>query len=107
MIDFSRYDAAAGAQMIQSVSTKTKSEHSSRLSRRGRSPGIELALPLSLLTFVVVSEYSPLLKIHQNRIVEWLCDHDNVANTFGYVLALLPVWMLSSMLYERLKRKES
>lgn len=87
--------------MVQSVFPLTKTEKSPAAPRKGRSLGVELALPLTLLAFILVSEQSPMLKLHLERIVDWLCDHDYVVTATTIAIACIPVWMLASMIYDR------
>lgn len=104
-MDFSR--SSTGSIMVQSVFPNKNLETWRQSDKEPRRLGIELALPLTLLALILFAEYSPLLKLHQERIVEWLCEHDYVAYATAVYIALIPFWMIYVMLTERKAGKNS
>ncbi len=72
--------------------------------KSGRRLGFELAIPLTILAFLGLAELSPILKMHLDRVLDWLSCHDAAATTLETIIILIPFWMLAVMLYERFKK---
>lgn len=89
--------------MVQSIFPGKQLRFSDSPKQR-RQLGLELALPLTLLAFILISEQSPLLKMHIEPIVDWLCEHDIAANTLITFIALIPIWMIAVTVLEKSKR---
>lgn len=88
--------------MVQSIFPGNTTGNLRAAPKEGKSLGFELALPLTLLAFILLSDQSSLLKIHFDRIVDWLCDHDYVFNSIAFIVAAIPVWMIASMIRDRM-----
>lgn len=71
-----------------------------------RQLGLELALPLTLLVFIILSEQSPLLKMQVELIVDWLCEHDYVVTILSMFIASIPIWMIAVNILEEKKSKK-
>ena len=93
--------------MVQSIVPRQTTGSIAAAPRKGKSLGFELALPFTILAFILISDQSPLLKLQIDRIVDWLCDHDYVFNTLAFVVAAIPVWMIASMIRDKMLQPPS
>lgn len=88
--------------MVQSVFPRSSSGSSKAAPKENKGLGLEIALPLTILAFILLSDQSPLLKLQIDRLVEWLIAHDYVFNTIAFVIAAIPVWMIASMIRDKM-----
>lgn len=88
--------------MVQSVFPFRKPASTITPSHRERVLGIELALPLTLLAIILLSNVSPLLKYQLDHIVDWLCEHDFVFTAFEIAVGVIPIWMIGVIVYDRI-----
>ncbi len=88
--------------MVQSVFPFRKPASTISPERRGRVLGIEIALPLTLLAIILLSNISPLLKYQLDHIVDWLCEHDFVFTVFEIAVGIIPIWMIGVIVYDRI-----
>ncbi|MBX9721921.1 MAG: hypothetical protein K2X81_11040 [Candidatus Obscuribacterales bacterium] len=78
-----------------------------RLPQKEWGPGLELALPLTLLAFIFMSEQSPMLKMHMDTVLDWLCAHDLAANVLELSIAAIPFWMIAVMIKDKIETDKS
>lgn len=69
--------------------------------KKGRVLGFEIALPLTLLVLVLLSEHSPLLKMQYETITDWLCEHDFAFTALELSVAVIPLWMIGVIVYDK------
>ncbi|MBX9689781.1 MAG: hypothetical protein K2X27_23935 [Candidatus Obscuribacterales bacterium] len=91
---------------MQSIFPSRGIKNSERRERRlGYNLGPELALPLMLLVFILLSEQSALLRLQVDQITDWLCAHDSVATGIELLIAGIPFWMLAVIIHDKIKGK--
>ncbi len=78
-----------------------------RLPQKEWAPGLELALPLTLLAFILMSEQSPMLKMHMDTVIDWLCAHDLAATALEFAIAAIPFWMIAVMIKDKVEAGKS
>ena len=93
--------------MVQSVFPRNAAGNIQEAPKTNRSLSVELALPFTILAFILISEQSPMLKMELDKIVDWLITHDYVFNTIAFIIAAIPVWMIASMIKDKMSKTAS
>ena len=68
--------------------------------------GIELALPLTILAFLAFAQFSPMLRIEIENVVDWLVKNEFYFWVLTAFILLLPLRMVAVMLGQRQAKEE-
>lgn len=98
---FSRDAAIYGAPMRPDLSPLSSAKLALKGARKPSHLGIELALPATILAFIVLASQSPMLKVELDNVLDWFVKNDQYFWGLTAIILALPLRMIASMILER------
>lgn len=100
---FSRDAAIYGAPMRPDLPPLSSAKNALRDGADGHHVAIELALPATILAFIIIAEQSPMLKVELDNVLDWFVKNDFYFWSLTAIILALPLRMIVIMLTERMK----
>ncbi len=104
---FSRDAAIYGAPMRPDLSPLSSAKIALRGSTTPSQLGIELALPATILAFIVLASQSPMLKVELDNVLDWFVKNDQFFWGLTAVILALPLRMIISMIFDQKAKKNN
>ncbi|MBX9569732.1 MAG: hypothetical protein K2X77_12620 [Candidatus Obscuribacterales bacterium] len=101
MMVFSRDAATYGATMRPILSPLNSAKIALNDGAKRNAVGIELALPVTILAFIVLASQSPMLNAELDYVLDWFVKNDQYFWSLTAIILALPLRMIAVMFIER------